>query len=70
MTMKTTKQQRETRLNELVETHNIALSLGRLENSAPHDVERWKRALYHALTMQRCGNIEERRKIREALNLP
>ena len=68
--MKNAKQQRETRLNELVETHHLALSLKRLEEAAPHDIDRWKRALYHALTMQRCGDYEVRQKIREALKLP
>jgi hypothetical protein len=67
--MKTTKQQRETRLNELVETHNLALSLGRLESS-PYDLGRWKRALYHAICMQACGDSAMRAKIREALGLP
>lgn len=67
--MKTTKQQRETRLNELVETHNIALSLGRL-TSGPHDTERWKRALYHALTMDGSASTGALEKIRVALGLP
>lgn len=40
--MKTPKQDRETRLNELVETHNIALSLKRL-NGAPYDGQRKRR---------------------------
>ena len=68
--MKTTKQQRETRLNELVETHNLALALHRLENSGPMDSERWKRALYHAVTMQRIGDFAFREKLRIALGLP
>ena len=68
--MKITKQQRDTRLNELVETHNLAISLKRLEESAPHDMGRWKRALYHAICMQNCGDFSLRRKIREALDLP
>lgn len=68
--MKTTKQRRETQLNELVETHNLARSLARLENAGPYDLERWKRALYHAICMQRCGDYQLRVKIREALGLP
>ena len=67
--MKTTKQQRETRLAELVETHNLALSLQRLRGS-PYDEGRWKRALYHALSMAYAGSYTARQKIREALELP
>lgn len=68
--MKTTKQERETRLSELVETHNIALSLNRLSNTPPYDTGRWRRALYHALLMSAGPGYEERQKIREALKLP
>ena len=68
--MKTTKQQRETTLCELVETHNLALALRRLQNTTPHDDGRWKRALYHALAMTYSGNSTMRAKIREALELP
>lgn len=68
--MSNTKQARETRLNELVETHNLSLSLKRLEESAPYDQGRWKRALYHALCMNNTGSADARRKIREALELP
>jgi len=68
--MKITKQKRETGLNELVETHNLVLSLTRLENAGPYDSERWKRALYHAICMQQCGDYTLRQKIREALSLP
>ena len=67
--MKTTKQQRETRLTELVETHNIALALKRL-NDAPYEPARKRRALYHALLMSDGFNREETTKIREALSLP
>jgi hypothetical protein len=63
-----TKQRRETRKAELVETHNIALSIERLQG-APYDSGRWKRALYHAVAMSGVGN-EYARKIREALELP
>lgn len=53
---------------ELVETHNILLSLNRL-----HEANNtcWKRAFYHALCMSdACFNWDERKKIREALTLP
>jgi hypothetical protein len=53
---------------ELVETHNIALCIKRLRDG-PYDQERWKRALYHALSMNVLsrGTLE---KIRIALELP
>lgn len=53
---------------ELVETHNIALSIERLRQP-PYDRERWRRALYHALCMTSVGR-QETQKIREALELP
>ncbi len=68
--MKIGKQLRDTRLNELVETHNLALSLKRLEEASPHDTERWKRALYHAVCMQRVGDFQFRTRLRDALGLP
>lgn len=68
--MKIPKQERETSLAELVETHNLSLSLKRLENSVPFDHGRWKRALYHALCMNGAGDPNMRTKIREALGLP
>lgn len=68
--MKSTKQVRETRLNELVETHNLALALNRLNDATPYDSGRWRRALYHALCMRGMGSPEVRKKIREALELP
>lgn len=55
---------------ELVETHNLVLSLNRLSNTPPYDTGRWKRALYHALLMADGPGWEERQKIREALKLP
>jgi hypothetical protein len=59
---------RETRKIELVETHNIALSIERLRHG-PYDTERWRRALYHALGIASVGRgvIE---KVRQALELP
>lgn len=53
---------------ELVETHNIALSLKRLQTSS--DEYRWRRAFYHALGMNYCASQDMKRKIREALELP
>ena len=64
-----TKQQRETRLTELVETHNLALALKRLDE-APYEPARKRRALYHALTMSSGFGRDELQKIREALSLP
>ena len=63
-----TKRLTNTSLNELVETHNIALAIRRLRG-APYDEGRWRRALYHAVCM---GDVpsETHRKIREALDLP
>ncbi len=64
-----TKRLTETRKAELVETHNIALSLDRL-SQAPYDMWRWKRALYHALAMSHVGDRSVLEKIRTALELP
>ena len=64
-----TKQERQTRRIELVETHNLALSIHRLKNIRPYDTDAWKRALHHALSMEYVGRgtIE---KLRIALELP
>lgn len=59
---------RTTRKIELVETHNIALSLDRLCEIG-YGV-RWKRAFYHALSMSNAGNDNVLQKIRIALELP
>ena len=67
----TTKQNRQTRQIEMVETHNIALSLRRLYDSGPYDSLRWKRAFYHALLMAHTSaSFEEKALIRQALRLP
>lgn len=67
--MKESKQDRETRNIELVETGNIAKSLNRLQN-APAGCSA-KRALYHAICMSYAlTGFEERKLIREALGLP
>ena len=56
--------------NELVETHNIALSLSRLTNGqGGYDDGRWKRALYHALAMNGSAGHNTLKAIREALGL-
>lgn len=59
----------KTRRAELVETHNLYLSLTRLRDSPPYDPDRWKRALHHAAGMAGLsrGEVE---KIRLALELP
>lgn len=67
--MITTKQNRETRQIELVETHNLALSLRRIKDSPGYDNEKWKRCLYHALGMAYTDRAELE-KIRVAMNLP
>ena len=56
---------------ELVETHNLAITLQRLRDGSKngYDTNRWKRALYHALTMTYTdSNVTK--AIREALQLP
>lgn len=58
-----------TRKIELVETHNIALSLDRL-SQGPYDRDKWRRALYHAVCMCECAGDTVRKSIREALELP
>ncbi len=59
----------ETRKIELVETHNLALSLDRLCETYGTG-ERWRRALYHALSMSNVGRRDTLEKIRIALGLP
>ena len=56
---------------ELIETHNIALSLQRLRDGSKngYDTIRWRRALYHALTMTHTDHSLAK-AIREALQLP
>ena len=69
--MTSAKQDRQTQLIELVETHNIMKSITRIRHSPGYDPDgrRWKRALYHALGMAYLpdSTIE---KIRQALGLP
>lgn len=47
--MKSPKRLSKTELAELVETHNMALAIGRLRDGFYDD--RWKRALFHAAGM-------------------
>ena len=56
---------------ELVETHNLALSLTRLRDGSKngYDTLRWKRALYHALAMTYTDHSVIK-AVREALGLP
>ncbi|MDH4172197.1 MAG: hypothetical protein OEW90_01030 [Betaproteobacteria bacterium] len=64
------KQQRQTNMIELAETHNIARSIARIRNQAgSYDNGRWKRALYHALGIAGTATITLS-KVREALELP
>lgn len=54
---------------ELVETHNLALSLGRMYEG--NNAADWRRALYHAIQMSRCYDSREQLvALREALNIP
>lgn len=56
---------------ELVETHNLALSLQRLYNGqGGYNEEKWKRALYHALAISGNAGHSLLKSIREALELP
>ena len=64
-----TKQLRETRKIELVETHNIALSIARMHPKG-WDGPDWKRALYHAAAMSGVAKTETLKRLREALDLP
>lgn len=54
---------------ELVETHNLALAIQRL-NQVPYDSGRWRRALYHALGIVDCPGRTMMENIRKALELP
>ena len=65
-----TKQERETRQIELVETNNLARSLKRLMDAQGYGSRNWKRALYHAISMSQASTDSEIEKIRQALGLP
>jgi hypothetical protein len=64
------KQQRQTRQVELVETHNLAISIRRLSETQGYGSRNWKRALYHALSMSSVAGDSELQKMREAMGLP
>ena len=68
--MITSKQERQTRQTEIVETYNLSISLKRLNKAPGHDPKRWARALYHALGMSYAPSCGEMEKIRQALELP
>lgn len=69
--MKLTKQQREVRQIELVETYNLSLSLQRISDSGSYDRLKWRRALYHAISMSGVSiETDNLKQIREALTLP
>ena len=63
-------QRKKTERMELVETHNLALSIHRLRNGAPYDEQAWRRALYHAVLLSGPNEWELRPKLRETLHLP
>lgn len=68
--MSTLKQLRETRLIELVETHNIARSIRRIKDAPGYYTDkRWQRALYHAMAIASCSD-SELEAIRRAVQLP
>jgi hypothetical protein len=61
---------KQTKLTELVETHNISLALQRVQKASTSFYP-WRRALIHAIEMSGvCGDWEARKMIREALKLP
>lgn len=64
------KLRRETSNLEMVETHNLALCLHRLQETAPYEAMRKRRALYHAMLMTDGFSDEELSAIRIALKLP
>ena len=64
------KRAKQTTLTEMVETHNLLLSLNRLSGPPYDGGARWRRALYHALAMSGSTGRDMLCKIREALELP
>ena len=65
------KQDRETRQIELVETYNLMRSLKRLSKTQGYGSRNWKRSLYHALAMSgTCAGDNELERIRQAMGLP
>lgn len=56
---------------ELVETQNLSTALARLNSGeGGYNNLRWKRALYHALSISETCYGQALTKIREALELP
>lgn len=62
-------QRKATERIELVEMHNLAISIKRLKDVRPYDGERWKRALIHAMGISYVHRNEVK-AVREALELP
>jgi hypothetical protein len=60
---------KQTKRVELVEIHNIALSLKRIDGTS-FGSRPWKRALYHALDLSGVAGDETLKAVREALILP
>ncbi len=67
-----TKNRRNTAQIEMVETHNIALSLRRLQNVPNCSGDQaQRRAIYHAVCMTYAlSNDDQRKALREAIKLP
>lgn len=55
---------------ELIETHNLTISLKRLAQVSGRGELPMKRALYHAIGMAYALSHNQRAKIREVLELP
>ena len=68
--MNVPRQEQETRLIEMVETHVLTRSLIRLNQAPSYDSARWKRAFYHALLLSGVTNYDMAGKIRVAMELP
>ncbi len=69
--MNPAKLARVSRNIEMVETHNIALSLNRIANGPGYQRDAAKkRAIYHAVCMTCSFGSEEQKNLRIALNLP
>lgn len=58
-----------TKLTELVEVHNIALSISRI-NKIPSGRWHWRRALYYAVAISGACCGDDLKKLRESLGLP
>lgn len=67
--MKMTRQEREIVQVELVETYNITNSLRRINDQPNWNHKKWKRALYHALSMSGVCDGSMLTNIRQAMEL-